>query len=134
MKKIFISLFVAVCLVTFMRVPAFAGDKQRHRWEGVAIGVGAAILGHALLSSCMEPAPVRVTVIHKDRHHRACPPPRHHSRARLEVHRAWIPPVCERVWNPGHYNRYGSWVPGHWMIIEKSPGYWAEKRGRHGWR
>ena len=132
MKKIFISLLVAVCLVAFITVPAFAGDKQRHRWEGVAIGVGAAILGHALLSNCVDPSPARVTVIHKNRHHRVCPPARYHHKERWEVHRVWVPPVCERVWNPGHYNRHGIWVSGHWMTIEKRPGYWAQKRGRHG--
>jgi len=21
---------------------------------------------------------------------------------------------CPRVWRPGHYNRFGRWVPGHW--------------------
>jgi len=24
------------------------------------------------------------------------------------------PAVYQPVWTPGHYNRWGAWVPGHW--------------------
>ena len=127
MKKIFISLFAAVCLLTFISAPALAGDKQRHRWEGVAIGVGAAILGHAILSNAYDRSPEQVTVIHRDSHYRHCPPPRYH-RGRWEVQKVWVPPVCEEIWNPGHYDRCGNWVSGRWITIEARPGYWTEKR------
>ena len=60
------------CLATS---PAQAGSKPQHRWEGVAIGVGAAMLGHAIISG-----------LDHDHHrghvsvHRACPEkPRHHN-------------------------------------------------------
>lgn len=39
--------------ILFTTTSAWAGSKQRHRWEGVAIGVGAAVLGGALLSGCV---------------------------------------------------------------------------------
>ncbi|MBS3756180.1 MAG: hypothetical protein KGY56_10835 [Desulfobacterales bacterium] len=132
MKKIFISLFVVVCLVSFASTPAFAGDKQRHRWEGVAIGVGAAILGHAILSSARDDGAARVTVSHRDyrdRHHRdRCSRAPRHSRGHWVVQKTWVPPICERTWNPGHYTRHGRWVPGRWITIEKRPGYWVEKK------
>ena len=35
------------CLIS---TSVWAGSKQRHRWEGVAIGVGAAIVGSALIN------------------------------------------------------------------------------------
>lgn len=38
---------VGICLASNS---AWAGSKQRHRWEGVAIGVGAAIIGGALIN------------------------------------------------------------------------------------
>ena len=140
MKKILVSLLVAVCLVAFTSAAALAGDKQRHRWQGVAIGVGAAILGHAILSNTLDPCPDRGAVVrYNDRHHyrpdrhdsrwRHEPPPRH-SRSRWKVERHWVPPVCERVYNPGHYDRRGRWVAGRWITIEKKPGYWAERRIR----
>lgn len=129
MKKIFISLIVVICLVSFAGTQAFAGDKQRHRWEGVAIGVGAAILGHAILSNHYSAESERVTVIYKDQDRCYYPPPRH-SRARWEGGKHWVPPVYERVWNPGHFNRHGEWVSGHWITIETQPGYWVKKRGR----
>jgi hypothetical protein len=38
---------VSLCLAS---TPTWAGSKQQHRWEGVAIGVGAVIAGSALIS------------------------------------------------------------------------------------
>ncbi len=134
MKKILVSLFVAVCLVTFTSASALAGDKQRHRWEGVAIGVGAAILGHAIFSNSWDARPDHVTVIqrnrHRDRHHDRHNSFNRHSRSHWEVQRHWVPPVCQRVYNPGHYDRRGRWVPGQWVTIEKNPGYWEQRRCR----
>jgi hypothetical protein len=129
MQKIISSLLVGAAVLMFAANPAFAGDEARHRWQGVAIGVGAAILGSAILNEVMDrdcsPAPVRVY-----RHDGCCrpsPPPRC-SRGHWEVRKVWVPPVCERVWNPGHYDRNCRWVPGRWITVEKSPGYWAKKR------
>lgn len=60
-KLLFILLVTGLC-VSFVANSAWAGPKQRYRWEGVAIGVGAVILGNALLNSCVytqpRPAPV----------------------------------------------------------------------------
>lgn len=56
-----VVLTTALC-VSLMVTSAWAGPKQRYRWEGVAIGVGAAILGNALFnpSYCAQPAPAPV--------------------------------------------------------------------------
>ena len=51
LKKLFIGLTIAVFTIALVSSTAMAGSKQRHRWEGVAIGVGAAILGHAIYQS-----------------------------------------------------------------------------------
>jgi hypothetical protein len=131
MKKAAISLFVAAALLMLAASPASAGDKQRHRWEGVAIGVGAAILGHAILSDfrdreCRAPEPVHV--YKRGRWHRHPGPPPTYSRGHWEIRKVWVPPVCEKVWNPGHYDRCGDWVPGRWITLEKSPGYWTKER------
>ena len=49
------KLLIACLTVTFFfsaLVPSvWARDKNQYRWEGVAIGLGAAILGHAIISS-----------------------------------------------------------------------------------
>ena len=127
MKKI-ITIIIAVLLVLSFSTPsAFAGSKQRHRWQGVAIGLGAAILGHAIINnnSC-DSAPERVVVIDRDRHE-----PRYSDRHRpghWEVRKTWVEPRCERVWNPGHYNTYNQWVRGQYISIERAPGYWEHER------
>jgi hypothetical protein len=127
MKKILILLTVTVFSLSLFATPAFAGDKQRHRWQGVAIGLGAAILGNAILNSCRDSyPPERVAVVEHNVCCRPCTPPR--DCGHWEVRRAWVPPVCERVWNPGHYNIYNQWVPGQRITIENRPGYWMNER------
>ena len=45
----------------------------------------------------------------------AAPPPRVY--APPPVYAApppYVAPGPRRVWVPGHYNRWGRWVPGHW--------------------
>ena len=126
-KSLIVFVLVAVFSFTLLSTPAQAGSKQRHRWEGVAIGVGAAILGSTLFhyhNSYHEcrPAP-------RSRHVYCHPRPRHHRhRGHWEVRKEWVPPTYQRVWNPDHYNRHGRWVPGHWIEVESQPGYWAETR------
>ena len=41
-----IAAVVSLCLVS---TSAWAGSAQQHRWEGVAIGIGAAIVGSAII-------------------------------------------------------------------------------------
>jgi hypothetical protein len=144
MKKT-ITLTVIVAFFVLAAVPAAqAGSPQRHRWEGVAIGVGAAIVGSAILNNAHRGhTSTRVIHHHSSRptcrpyhhrpHYRPCPPPRYTPpppppRGHWEVTKVWVEPVYERVWNPAHYNRHGRWVPGHWMNVEKTPGYWKEER------
>lgn len=124
MKKTIIFWVIAAMGLALSVQPAAAGDKQRHRWEGVAIGVGAAILGHALMHSSDDPyCDNRVEVYH----HYACAPT-HHRSGYWESRRVWVAPECEKVWNPGHYTPHGRWVSGRWRMIETSPGYWREDR------
>ena len=121
-KNLFIVVFITILCVTFLTSSAWAGEKHRYRWEGIAIGVGAVMLGHALFnqhrSRDLYPAPGHI--------HR--PPPHSRFYGHWEVRRAWIPPAYERVWNPGHYNHKGRWVPGRWIEVVKEPGYWSKKR------
>jgi hypothetical protein len=45
----FVAAAVMSATLLFAYPSAWAGSPQQHRWEGVAIGVGAAILGSALI-------------------------------------------------------------------------------------
>ena len=125
------AILTAALLVTFalfVMAPndSWAGSTQRHRWEGVAIGVGAAIIGSALINSLhqssayAEPAPA--TAYHPDYERRPAP------RGHWTIEKAWVEPVTRKEWNPGHYNRRGRWVPGEWIQIEVEPGYWVERK------
>lgn len=145
MKKILWIGLLAIFCAAASAPTAWAGAKQRHRWEGVAIGVGAAILGHAIIQqhhrAYAHPYRGGGTVIierNNDRcdyprrryrrHHRARP-----ARGHWENRRMWVSPVYEKVWNPGHYDVDQRWVPGQWIEVVKEPGYWVEKREWIGW-
>lgn len=121
MKKIMIMLIIMIFGLSLVAQSAFAGSKQRHRWQGVTIGVGAAILGHAILNSCNENPSCRKAPVYSH----PCPPS--HRYGHWEVRSVWVAPKYKRVWNPGHYSRRGSWVSGQWQMIEKQPGYWQEQ-------
>jgi len=123
MKKMMVLLMIMVFSVFLSASSAIAGDKQHHRWEGVAIGVGAAVLGHALLNSCND----RYSSCAREPvYYRSCPP--RHRHGYWETRSVWVEPDCRKVWNPGHYDCYGRWVSGRWQMIETSPGYWEEER------
>lgn len=126
-KKLLISLTLAVFGMTLISASVLAGGKQRHRWEGVAIGVGAAILGHAIFQSHQAERAPQVVYVEPE------PAPRYPHRPRYrpghwEWQDSWVPPTYEKIWNPGHYNRKGHWMPGHWMKVQTTDGHWTKER------
>ncbi|MEJ2658964.1 MAG: hypothetical protein P8012_17545 [Desulfobacterales bacterium] len=106
-KKYIIMIIATVFTVSFVVSSAWAGSPQQYRWEGVAIGVGAVIVGSALLNNCLYAhPPVRVVYRHVERpRHGFYSPSRY--RAHWSVEKRWGPNRSRRVWNPGHYNRRG---------------------------
>ena len=128
-KNLFIVLIALIFCLSFMKSSAWAGNVQRNRWEGVAIGVGAAILGTTLINRFRYSVPARTIV---NQHHPKASPYgnryQHKPSGHWEIRKVWIQPTYKRVWNPGHYNRYGRWVPGQWIRIEKRSGYWTTER------
>jgi hypothetical protein len=126
-KKLLIGLTLAVFGMALISSTVLAGGKQRHRWEGVAIGVGAAILGHAIFQSHkadQSPQAVYAEPEPAPRYHH---PPRH-CHGYWEWQDLWVPPTYEKIWNPGHYNRKGHWMPGHWMTVQTTDGHWTKER------
>ena len=155
MKKKSLITLIITSVFTFVALTpvAHAGNVQRQRWEGIAIGLGAAIIGAALLNQQKEytqqpqttykstpgygdtPSRYYRPEYDPEPHHRYAPkhhnPGYHkgqHHRGHWEVRKEWVPPTLKKVWNPGHYTRHGKWIPGHWIKIEDSPGYWTETR------
>jgi hypothetical protein len=126
-KKLSVAALIVLFAFTVSVPSAWAGSPQKHRWEGVAIGVGAAILGKVLFDNHQSHRPVygpapQPTVI-QHHHYQSPPPPAGH----WETRREWVAPAYDNVWNPGHYDHRGRWVEGHWMRLQVQPGYWAEK-------
>ena len=116
-----VMVVVVVLLISLVSSPAWARSAQHYRWEGVAIGIGAAIIGGAILDSCCHP---RYGAAYAYSY--PPPPPRRHGHWAYE--KIWVPPTYKSAWNPAHYNRRGEWIPGEWISIEDRPGYWASER------
>jgi hypothetical protein len=121
-KKLLILVLATVFLFSFLSSPVWARSPQHYRWEGVAIGIGAAILGSALLnnmnthaSSYPEPA------------YTYSPPPPQRS-GHWEMRSVWVPATKKRVWNPAHYARNGKWIRGRWIKIVERPGHWTKEK------
>ena len=118
-RHVLITAIAGALILVMIGQPVWAGSKQRHRWEGVAIGLGAAVLGSALLHQRHYRRPI------PDRIYLDPPPPRCRYWDYEEV---WVPPAYEREWRPGRYNRWGRWIPGRWERSVVSPGHWEEQR------
>jgi len=121
--KTVITVSLLAVFVSFTAIPssAWAGSPRSHRMEGVAIGIGAAIIGTALISAYQhanQPAEVHYY------YHPEPPAPAGY----WETQQEWVPPEYRKQWNPGHYDRRGRWTAGRWIQIETRPGYWMEKR------
>ena len=127
LKKLFIGLTIAVFTIALVSSTAMAGSKQRHRWEGVAIGVGAAILGHAIYQSHKADLYPQTVYVEPNPPQRYNHEPRHRH-GHWEWQETWVAPTYEKIWNPGHYNRKGHWVQGHWMEVQTTDGHWTKER------
>ena len=95
----------------------------------IAIGFGAALLGQALWDHHQAHTEYEGSV-HRFKGYR----PhgryrhRHHHHGHWEYRKIWVAPTYQKIWNPGHYNRRGRWVKGHWIEIKESDGFWRKER------
>ena len=128
-KHIYVGLILFLTIaLAFTSNPAFAGSKHKHRWEGVAIGIGAAVLGNILYHHHKGLPHVEVVMPGVRFRHIPRPPVRCESQSgHWEIERVWVPATYRKVWNPGHYDRHGYWVRGRWIRIVDQEGYWVEK-------
>ena len=125
-KSLLIFVLIALFSVSLLPYPAQAGSAQRYRWEGIAIGIGAAILGSALLHQNRQD--VYYGRPYNGSEYGSYRPRQRYRSGHWEIRKEWVLPIYRRVWNPGHYNRYGEWVPGGWIEIVARPGYWTKTR------
>ena len=133
-KSLFVVLMAGIFSFTIPTSSAHAENIQRNRWEGIAIGLGTAIIGNALLNHHQyqqpvsqprtPPIPESGHIPYRDSYNRN----HHHRHGYWEIREQWVSPMYKEVWNPGHYTHRGQWVPGQWIDIEDEPGYWIKTR------
>lgn len=123
-KRIFYIILIGIVTIVFSAPASWAGSPAQHRLEGVAIGIGALILTKAIIDHHRHDMASVTPAGYYRKPHR----PRHRPAGYWDIEKAWVPPKYDKVWNPGHYNRRGRWIPGHWMEIEVEPGHWSERK------
>ena len=125
MKRwVIIGFLVAGMLFSSLSL-AFAGDRVRGRWEGVAIGLGAVTLYN--LFQYGHPSPViPPNHSHYGGPYHQPPPAVYQPAGHWEIHRIWIPERRENVWIPSHYEN-GYWISGHYQV-RVYPGYYEEQK------
>jgi len=111
------AFFMSVLLVGVMFVsPATAGDRSRHRWQGVAIGAASMLLLNRLIST--PPAYGQPACRPAAGYTSVAPSPGHYEKR-------WIPQQrWRRFWVPGHYDGYGRYIEGHYVQDYVDNGYW----------
>ena len=97
-KKWFVSI-ITVAALSLVSTNLWAGSKQQHRWEGVAIGIGAAIVGSALINHHGWNGHAPVTVYHSSDRYRG-----YHHRPRASHYYRW---------NFNHLDRHHDWRYQH---------------------
>ncbi len=127
MKKALTIILGSILCISFSTSSAYAGSRHQHRLEGVAIGLGAAILGKAIIDSAGNHYPeeriYQHTIIYRE-----SPPPHRYSRGHWEIKKIWIPPTYKKKFQPGHYNHRGYWISGKWKKYLDRPGHWKKEK------
>ena len=118
-KRIMTLLLIPFISIAFSVSAAWAGSAQRHRVEGAVIGIGALLLTQAIINHHDAYAVDSTSNLRKHHHHRA---------GHWDTQKKWVPAQYKKVWNPGHYDRRGRWVRGHWTQLLIKPGYWVEEK------
>ncbi|SLM28097.1 exported hypothetical protein [Desulfamplus magnetovallimortis] len=100
--------------------------------KGVIIGTGAAIIGAAIVS---EISHSRDYNHDRNNHHKWDRDRKHrdHNHHKpcdgyWKIEKIWIPPVYDKRWNPGHYNKRGRWVKGQYDMVIVRGGHWEERK------
>ncbi|NOY52302.1 MAG: hypothetical protein GXP58_01625 [Deltaproteobacteria bacterium] len=116
MTRITSILIMALFITTLAVSPATAGNRSRHRWQGVAIGAASMFLLNHLIGA--PPAYGRPACRTTVRYVEVPPPPGHYEKR-------WVPRErWERFWVPGHYTRRGRYIEGHYEQESIDDGGW----------
>jgi hypothetical protein len=128
-SKMSIKRFLIICLAALFTLivaapSSWARSPGQYRLEGAVIGIGALILGKAILDAQDGGHHVEAHVAaygtSRPNHYRAA--------GHWETRRIWVPSSYEKVWKPGYRGRHGRWIPGRWERIESHPGHWSRQR------
>ncbi len=123
MKKLFVSLMILSFSSIAFIPPVDAGEKSRHRWQGIAIGAASFLFLDHLANHAAGPArSVSYGTAPKAYRHRLeaprrCAPGTGHRKDKWKRQNRW-----ESAWIPGHYDSSGRYIDGHYERYNVSGG------------
>jgi hypothetical protein len=105
------GLILGISLVLFLVVTTVDAQARRCHYYNpafVPLAVAGAVVGTtAAITAAVLPPPVRAYPVYRGPVYPVGPPP-------PRAYYAPRPYYAGPVWVPGHYNRYGAWIHGHW--------------------
>jgi len=142
-RSLFILVVAYIFSLSLISFNAQAGETTGHSGQGIIIGGGDVSVGGSTIQpnrpnidfpSLRPPrhtpsdAGLRRRPGHRKFRRGFWPPKYPHRHGYWTMRKEWIPPTYKRVWNPGHYDSYGVWVPAGWIEILDRRGYWIKRR------
>ena len=125
MRKLIVVTMVVAVLGAALAPQAMAGPRERYLWQGVAIGIGGAILLDHLLRPSPAVASPAPPVAYPPQVYPPPPVPQRWIPGRYEDR--WVPASRpETIWVPAYYDyTRGVYVQGHYETRVVADGYWA---------
>lgn len=125
MRKLLVVTMVVAVLGVALAPQAMAGPRERYLWQGVAIGIGGAILLDHLLRPSPAVASPAPPVAYPPQVLPPPPAPQRWIPGHYEDR--WIPTGrTETIWVPTYYDYgRGVTVQGHYETRVVPDGYWA---------
>ena len=124
MKKIFYIVILLNVGLLIQVVPVRASDNSGKQWNRAAFNVYRA-LGLPYVNQVHVPPYGSKHYKHGNAPHFNNDRYRHQpwQNNYLKKHKGRFPLAYKKVWNPGHYDHKGRWVPGRWIKIKIHPGH-----------
>ncbi len=122
MNRNLLFIFIIIFVFSLSVLPSEAQARSANGSDSEGVAIGGAIVGNEAIQHQRQYASRKYSWRHGPgygyRGHR-----RYGHRGYWWMEKRYAPHFYKKAWNPGHYNRYGQWIPGHWVVIKDRSNY-----------